>query len=38
MDRTKVPPLHRDLEIVRDRTKIRKEGRNVVKWYLLQTS
>jgi hypothetical protein len=26
----KVPPLHRDLEIVKDRTKIGKERRNVV--------
>jgi hypothetical protein len=35
VDRTKIPLLHKDLEIVRDRTKIGEEGRNIAEWYLL---
>jgi len=31
---TKFSPVHMDLEIVKDRAyEVRKEGRNVVKWY-----
>jgi hypothetical protein len=31
---TKFSPIHMDLEIVKDRAyEVRKEGRNVVKWY-----